>query len=116
RWFTKVEELRSILKTHPEPRLATYLEETGMELEDVYDGGRSWCDLRAEAGLRLAPEGPEEATLRRACGRLLHVDDLTRIDGFLRFVANAEAPNPGALEPRERRLLRMLVASLVDKA
>jgi hypothetical protein len=116
RWSAKVDELRTLLREQPEVRLSDYLESTGMDLADVYDGGRSWCDLRADAGVALPPAGPEEATLRRACSRLLHVNDLPRLQGYHRFLARAEAPNPSALPPRERRLLRMVVAPVVDKA
>jgi hypothetical protein len=36
-----------------------YLEETGLEVEDVYDGGRSWSELRAEAGIPFSAPGPK---------------------------------------------------------
>ena len=52
-----------------------YLRETGLDLEDVYAGNRSWSDLREAAGLPVAPAGPHEVPLRRGVGRLLHVDD-----------------------------------------
>jgi hypothetical protein len=97
-------------------KLGEYLTETGLEVEDVYDGGRSWSDLRDDAGVTLPPAGPQEATLRRACGRLLHVDDLLRLDTFARFLASADVPNAATLDAGEARLLRMLVASLTDKA
>jgi hypothetical protein len=64
----------------------------------------------------VAPPGPEESALRRACGRLLHVDDRQRIETYRRFLALAEPPRPGSLSVRDRRLLRMLVGSIVDKA
>ena len=87
-----------------------------MELEDVYAGNRSWSDLRADAGLTNQPDGPQETALRRACGRLLHVDDMLRISVYRHFLENKQAPDPGQLGPRERRLLRTLVSSLVSGA
>ena len=41
-------------------RSATYLEETGLDLEDVYAGGHSWSEMRRAAGLPLRLPGPRE--------------------------------------------------------
>jgi hypothetical protein len=46
-------------------------------------GQKSWSDLRADAGLAVKAAGPVEAALRRACGRLLHVDDEPRISVWI---------------------------------
>ena len=116
RWTAKVEELRHIARRDPTIGLERFLDETGIDLEDVYGGQKTWSDLRSDAGLPMAPPGPEESTLRRACGRLLHVDDRDRIEAYRRFLAHAEPPRPASLSARDRRLLRMLVGSIVDKA
>ena len=75
RWTAKVEELRSVARRDATINLGQFLDETGLELEDIYTGQKTWSDLRSDAGLPVAPAGPEEETLRRACGRVLHVDD-----------------------------------------
>jgi len=116
RWTAKVEELRNLARRDPTIGLARFLDETGIDLEDVYAGQKAWSDLRAEAGLDLASPGPHESTLRRACGRLLHVDDRLRIDLYRRFLALTQPPRLDSLTGRERRLLRMLVGSIVDRA
>jgi superfamily II DNA or RNA helicase/HKD family nuclease len=116
RWTAKVEELRLIAQRDLTIGLAGFLDRTGIDLEDVYTGQKSWSDLRSDAGLSLAPPGPQESTLRRACGRFLHVDDRLRIDAYCRFLSPSEPPQPASLGVRERRLLRMLVGSIVDKA
>jgi superfamily II DNA or RNA helicase len=116
RWSEQVESLRQLTAKGADCTLTMYLEETGQELEDVYTGNKSWSDLRADAGLVEQPAGPHEAILRRACGRLLHVDDMQRIDVYRRFLRIEESPDPYLLSPRERRLLRMLVGSLVGGA
>lgn len=116
RWTAKVEELQQLARGGEAVSLARYLDEAGLELDDVYSGSKSWSDLRAAAGLPVSPSGPREEVLRRACGRLLHVDDLSRIETWRRFLALDAAPASASLTKRERRLLRMLVASVVDKA
>jgi len=116
RWSARVEELRHVAHRFPDVTLARFMDEAGLELEDVYTGQKTWSDLQADAGLPVAPAGPEEAALRRACGRLLHVDDSQRIDSYRDILSLPEAPQPAALPVRQRRLLRMLVASIVDKA
>jgi superfamily II DNA or RNA helicase/HKD family nuclease len=112
RWSAKVEELRAL---GPDTTLATYLDESGLDLDDVYAGDRSWSDLRADAGLPVEPSGPHEPVLRRAIGRLLHIDDLERLDTFGRFLASPLPPDLASLSERDARLLRMLAFSLTDR-
>jgi len=114
RWREKIEALSAAARGGRDVSLARYLESAGLELEDVYSGNKSWSDLRADAGLSVHASGPQEGALRRALGRLLHVDDMVRIDGYRRFLAAATPPDPDQLPMPHRRLLRMLVASLVD--
>lgn len=128
RWTAKAEELRSLAAQRGAVRLASFLEETGMELGDVYTGNRSWSDLRQAAGLPVEPPGPAEVKLRRACGRLLHVDDPERIGMYRRLLEGPPPPGgPPAAEEvgslavenlgeRERRLARMLVSSVAGTA
>jgi superfamily II DNA or RNA helicase/HKD family nuclease len=116
RWPAKVDELRSLRRDGADPDLAGFLNEAGLELDDVYDGRKSWSDLREEAGAPVQPAGPHEHTLRRAIGRLLHIDDEERITTFRRLLGASSAPGVAALPERDRRLLRMLVASIADQA
>ncbi|MEO7037598.1 MAG: DUF3427 domain-containing protein [Polyangiaceae bacterium] len=116
RWSAKVDELRSLARSQSDITLASFLEVSGLELDDIYAGSRSWSDLCEQAGLAVAPPGPHEETLRRACGRLIHVDDPGRIDAYRRFLVDDTVPDPSSLSEAEQRSLRMLVASLVDKA
>ena len=116
RWSAKVEELVQLARRDGDVTLARFLDEAGIDLEDVYTGGRSWSDLRRDAGLSNGEPGPAEETLRRACGRLLHVDDAQRITAYRRFLRLPTPPQPVDLGTRDRRLLRMLVGSVVDKA
>jgi hypothetical protein len=116
RWTERVEALRQLTVHESSCTLARYLDETGLELEDVYAGNKSWSDLRADAGLTNHPDGPQESALRRACGRLLHVDDMLRITFYRHVLQAEEEPDPAQLPPRERRLLRMLVGSLLSGA
>jgi superfamily II DNA or RNA helicase len=93
------------------PSLADFLEESGVELEDLYRGnGRSWLDLKRAAGWEDSAPGPDDATLRAAFGRMLHMDDLERLRGLrrLRSAAGLEADD----SERTRRLAAMLHFSL----
>ena len=108
RWPERCEELRAL----GDVSLAKYLEETGLDLADVYAGTHSWSEMRRVAGLDTATEGPGEMALLRAVGRLLHVNDDERIDAYRGFLAPAGAPVPSALNEMDRRRLRMLIASL----
>ena len=115
-WPAKVDELRSLRRDQPEIDLATYLDGTGLDLEDVYSGSRSWSDLREAAGAETRPAGPSESVLRRAVGRLLHVDDHERISTYQRLLTHSAPPEVDGLPVRERRLLHMLAAAAGDQA
>lgn len=115
-WTSKVDELRSLRREQPSITLGRYLEETGLELDDIYQGGRGWSDLLAAAGSSLQAAGPHETALRRAVGRCLHIDDRTRLDAYRRFVALDVAPTAPAMPEPDRRLLRMLTSSVTDQA
>ncbi len=116
-WKAKVAELRLLADEDPSIGLAGYLDAAGLDLGDIYGGGRTWSDLRADAGLAPAPSGPADSldAVRHACGRLVHVDDTVRIDAYRRFLSTASPPDPARLTVRDRRLLRMLIASLADQ-
>ena len=115
RWKEKAAELQALERSGRPVLLESFLHETGMELSDVYSGNRGWSDLLDAAGIETRAVGPHEEFLRRAVGRLLHVDDEERID-FYRAVATAEGrPRLDALTERQRRLARMLIASLGER-
>lgn len=115
RWSAKAEELRAYAAGGSEVSLAGFIAESGLNLDDVYSGSRAWSDLRESAGLLEKPTSDYEAPLRRAIGRLLHVDDALRLDFGRRYLAETTPPDLERLSPVERRLLRMLVASMVDQ-
>ncbi|MGE2724410.1 DUF3427 domain-containing protein [Mycolicibacterium pulveris] len=115
RWPARVEELRVVYNKYPDVTLSRYLEESGLDLPDVYDGSRSWSDLCEAAAVPLEPSGPHEKSLRRAVGRLLHVDDDERIATYRDLLRSTNPPDVSALPERQRRLVRMLVASIGDQ-
>jgi superfamily II DNA or RNA helicase/HKD family nuclease len=115
RWKDMVAELHAMAAGGRPVQLAEYLAASGLDLGDVYAGNRGWSDLCTDAGLPLLAAGPHEQKLRRACGRLLHVDDRVRIDAYRGLLAATGAPDVEALPERERRLLRMLIASMLDQ-
>ncbi|GAB2581684.1 helicase [Paractinoplanes abujensis] len=116
RWAAKVDELRTMSRARGIVSLAEFLDETGLELADVYDkSGRTWSTMLEAAGLPVLPDGPEEGALRRAIGRQLHVNDHQRLSGYLSFLVG-DAPNIEQMTTVDRRLLRMLVASISNTA
>lgn len=115
-WTAKVDELRAFAAASPTVTLRGFLDDAGLELEDVYTGNKSWSDLREAAGLSNAIVGPNEVALRRGVGRLLHVDDEFRLREFSRLLQSPDSPRADALTERDRRYLRMLVAQVLDKA
>lgn len=92
--------------------LKTFLEETGIELEDLYRGGRTWSDLRRAAGLPCPDPGPDEARFSKALARLLHLDDPERLESWLLWLWEEAPPRLEAVHTRAGRLQRMLFAAL----
>ncbi len=116
RWPAKVSELRSLAQAKPDFSLGEFLTESGLEVDDLYDNGRCWSDLRDAAGLETLPTGPAEEPLRRGIGRLLHTDDAQRLGTYVDWLGASDAPQVDQLATREARLLRMLVAQVGDRA
>ncbi|SDX93707.1 Helicase conserved C-terminal domain-containing protein [Modestobacter sp. DSM 44400] len=93
------------------PSMADFLAETGIEVEDLYRGdGRSWLDLKRAAGWENPPPGPDDKALGAAFGRMLHIDDLERLQ-FIRALAQSLSDGVEMTE-RIRRLAAMLHFSL----
>jgi superfamily II DNA or RNA helicase len=115
KWPQKVEELRRLVGAGHPADLRTYLDHTGMTVEDVYQSDHGWSELCADAGVRIGPAGPAEPILRRGLGRLLHVDDDVRLRGYRDVLVDEQPPSLTELDERDRRGVRMLVSQLVDQ-
>ena len=115
KWSAKVAELRELTRRYPRISISQYLEASGLDLQDVYDNEKCWSDLCEAAGNAIAPKGPNEEPLRKAVGRLLHIDDHERIEVYSRLLASPVAPVTTTMPERERRLTRMLIASLASQ-
>ncbi|MBL8897335.1 MAG: DUF3427 domain-containing protein, partial [Planctomycetes bacterium] len=112
-------ELRALAAAGERPTLQRFLRETGLELEELYGGQRSWTNLLRAAELcpEAVPEHAEsERTLLRALARWLHVDDTLRLEAAQRFLERERPPRAEELAPLERRLFRMLVSAIVGEA
>lgn len=101
-------------ESDPRVTLKNFLDHSGLELEDVYTNNRSWSDLLEAGQLATHPAGPHEEALRRALGRLLHVNDAARIERYRAFAHSELPPAISDLEPRELRLFHMLAVSLME--
>jgi hypothetical protein len=91
------------------PPLATFLEETGVELEDIAKAG-GWATLRRAADLEERSTGAHEPTLQKGVRRLLHVDDVERLDRLQEWLT-AGSP-PALTTERDRRLAWMHLVTL----
>jgi superfamily II DNA or RNA helicase len=115
RWPEKITELRSLHATRGrDVTLQEYLDDTGLEIEDVYAGNHNWSELREAAGLEVATAGPHEVAVRRSVARLLHIDDRQRKTTYQRWLTYAQPPDVESMGDGEARLARMLAASLAD--
>jgi len=111
----RVKELQAMLAGGRSVTLSEFLAESGLELEDVYSNNRCWSDLLDAAGAPVLAAGPSELKLRRAIGRLLHVNDDVRLVDWIHALSGSR-PNEAYLSDRERRVLRMLIAQVASNA
>ncbi|MEY9968770.1 superfamily II DNA or RNA helicase [Streptacidiphilus sp. MAP12-16] len=99
-WAKIAAELRQL----GDVNLASFLLETGLELEDVYrPTAGTWTGLRAAARLPVAQAGPNDSQLDGALRRMLHIDDPERLDYLDALVAG----NITQRGPRADRLAAM---------
>src|SRR6218665_405610 len=104
-WRGLVAELRGLGNIG----LASFLRETGIELEDLYRGNkRGWAGLRRDAGLANSEAGPNDAKLAGAIGRLLHMDDAERLPFYQTLLTHPTPPQTKRLSPHKHRLLCLL--------
>lgn len=108
RWTQMVAELRS----HGDTDLASFLDESRLELSDVLRRGtHSWTRLRREAGLPTKHGSPLEEKLLRRIRAFAHVDDRARANAYTRLLAD-DAPHYQELSSGEQRMAQMLFFSL----
>ncbi len=115
RWNDKVIELQSIIAAGIEPSIEAYLHETGLEIPDVYSASKCWSDLLEAVSAPVLAAGPHESVMRRAIGRMLHIDDEERLDFYIDILSAPAIPDLDAVTPRGVRMVRMLVASMCDQ-
>lgn len=115
RWREKASEVRRFNEAGFDLSLTEFLRESGYELSDIYTGSganQGWSNLLEMEGLVVLPAGPHEKTLRRAIGRIIHIDDEFRINWYLMLLE--ENVDVDSLSVKEKRMLKMLLAILYD--
>lgn len=99
-------DMASDLRELGDVRLPRFLEETTLDLEDLYaQSGRSFARLRRDAGLR--PEAAENATTN-ALPRLLYVDDDGRLGRWREWLSQAQPPPADPTDPLQLMLFAVL--------
>lgn len=106
--------LVSELRTLGNVPLDTFLEESGVALEDLYRGGRTLTALRRRAGFLPAREPEGEPAMGRGLCRLLGQDDPDWFARLSEKLRQQEPPEPASLAPRELRGWRMLLTTVAE--
>jgi len=109
RWPDRVAELRAL----GDVSLATYLAETGLDLEDIYRGNHTFTEMRRAADVDDVPAADGEPAVGRGIARLLHVDDPERIDAYRELLAPASPVPASQLTDRRARQLHGLLLSIL---
>jgi superfamily II DNA or RNA helicase len=93
-----IDELRRMNAAQLPITLGTFLQETGLELSDVYRGARSFSILKHAAQL-----SPDEALLTKRVGSFIHAEDARRIASYRQELSG---------EGKDNRFERMLAFPL----
>jgi hypothetical protein len=97
RWRMLVAEVQSywVLNGRGEVTLGDFVTEQKVPLDDIYRAGSTprsgWTTLKRDAGLLSGEAPPEEATLSRRFGALLHIDDPAYLEAMRRLGAGETA-------------------------
>jgi hypothetical protein len=105
--------MRRLVDSGKEPSLGAFLEVTGLDIEDIYAGGYSFSDLLEAAGVLTQTPGPSEKELRKAVGRLLHVDDQIRLSRWSELLIRED--DVSEWSEVDRRTIRMLTSQLLGQ-
>jgi len=104
-----------------ETTLASFLEQSGREVEDVYGPGGGWTPLRARAGI-IESVDDETADLSRRLEWLLHTDDATRLGIWKQAASSSNAATalvaaiaPARAERQTVDVLEMVFAETCEK-
>ncbi|SVD28966.1 uncharacterized protein METZ01_LOCUS381820, partial [marine metagenome] len=109
KWPERVRELKELGPVS----LATFLKETGLDLEDVYRSNRSWTELRRAAGHLPSAGNDGEAKISRGVGRILHIDDQERLTNYRTLLQGNQPPSITDLGERQARQAQGLLLSLL---
>jgi len=93
--------------------LPTYLHETGLERDDIYQGGHSFTEMRRGAGILTTAAREGEDRLGRGLGRVLHLDDLDRIEAYRALLSGQNAVVEQDVDERQARQLNGLLLTLL---
>jgi len=111
-WRDRVQEL----KTLGDITLSEYLHETGLELDDIYRGHRTWTEMRRAAEIDQTEALEGEALIGRGLARLLHLDDEERITAYREILNTPNPPIASTMDERTRRQLEgLLLTALAPK-
>jgi superfamily II DNA or RNA helicase/HKD family nuclease len=111
RWAARVAELRAL----GDVPLVRYLEETGLDLDELYRSSKTWTALRRDAGFERSTPAPGEDGIARGFSRITHVDDQTRIDTYRRLLTSSGPPVADALDVHERRMFEGLLLTVLPR-
>ena len=109
-WPQRIAELRQL----GDVPLGTYLDETGLDLDDLYRNNRTWTELRRASGVLPAASSDREGIIGRGVGRLLHIDDDTRLTTYRDILERPAAPIALAMTEHDRRSLEGLLLTLLS--
>lgn len=85
--------------------LGDYLQDSGLDLPDIYGGNRTWTTLARAAGLDVPPGTADDDVLLKRVASLAHIDDRDRFEFYRRLMTDATFIDSfDAMTLREQRM------------
>lgn len=107
-------EIREITGDGERPTLATFLDQTGRDLDDVYEAG-GWTTLLHQAGALAATPSDDEADLSRRLGWFQHIDEPDRLRRYDDLLADGLQRRSTSFSTQDRARMLMFDAQLQNR-
>ena len=107
-------EIRELSTEGQRPTLATFLDQTGRDLDDVYEAG-GWTTLLHQAGALDSTPSDDEVDLSRRLGWFQHLDEPDRLRRYDELLSTALKKRPSTLSTQDRARMLMFDAQLQNR-
>lgn len=94
--------------------LSKYLQETGLDIQDIYRNNHYWTKIRRAAGILEDIDVEGESRVGRGIGRLLHIDDLERLEFLQKLALLEQKLSIDKCDEKSKRQIQMALLTIIN--